>query len=266
MNYLIPLALGLFASSTALAAADLTTTVTVNTSPTLTYSSATYTVAVRNIGNKGASNSTVRIALPATHTSPQVYVLGVLGATSASCARAGTTLTCTLGTIAKSTTKTVFFNIALPVSSVPYVIPATASTTSAENTLANNTGSLTAAESYYSTPINTAPGVPVTMVNDHCTGTGLTSWYECTLFPGAVSSHDTVFHDDGTITIPGDPSYTGQWTLTPTAIGSHLYFYYDDGTGIVAEFDGWGADNFCFEGLTTFGLSPYVAPYSVCPF
>ena len=113
--------------------------------------------------------------------------------------------------------------------------------------------------------MNAAPGLPVLMNNRHCTGTGLTAWYECTLFPSSISSHQAEFHDDGTITIPGEPDYSGQWTVTTTVDGNFLEFYYEDPSGVVAEFEGWGADAACFEGLTTFPGSSYVAPYEVCP-
>ncbi len=260
------LAFTLLAAPSAMAAADLTTTLTVNTSPALTGATARYTAAVRNIGNKSASNCVVDVALPATHTSPQVYVLGTLGAKSPTCTQTGTRLRCTLGTIARNQTASVFFDIALPVSAAAYTFVATATTTSPENSTANNSAPRTALETYYATPINALPGVPVTMNNRHCTGTALTAFYECTLSPGVLSAHTTVFHSDGSITIPDAPGYTGQWTLTSTSSGNFLAFFYDDGTGVIAEFEGWGADGACFEGLTTFpGGGSDVAPYEVCP-
>jgi len=255
----------LMAAPSALAASDLRTTMTVSPVTTLVYNNATYTVAVKNIGNQSASNCSVVINLPATHTSPQVYVLGNLGSRSASCAQSGTRLTCTLGSISRNATKTVFFNIGLPVSAAPLTFVATASTTSTENTLTNNSATMNASQSFYNTPVNAVPGTPVTMNNRHCTGTGLTAWMECTFFPSSIASHQAEFHDDGTITIPGQPAYSGEWTLTTTANGNSLYFYYDDGTGVVIEFNGWGADANCFEGLSTFPGSSYVSPYEVCP-
>ena len=256
----------LLAAPAALAAADLTTAISASPGTAQVYSTARYTVTVSNIGNKSASNATVQIALPATHTSPQVYVLGLLGAKSATCSQSGTTLDCTLGSIARNTSRSVFFDIALPVSSAPFVFTATAATTSAENSTANNGASRTASQSFYATPIAATPGSPVTMVNSHCTGTGLTAWYECTLFPSAISAHDAVFHHDGTMTFPGEPAYGGSWTLTATPTGSYLQFQIVEiGVGPAADFAGWGADGSCFEGLTTFPGSTYVSPYEVCP-
>jgi len=256
----------LLAAPAALAASDLTTTITVSPSVSQVYSNATYTVRVTNIGNQNASNSTVQISLPATHTSPQVYVLGTLGAKSANCTQAGTKLNCSLGTIIKNGNfKTVFFNIALPVSTTPFVFSATAATTSNENSTTNNTGTRTAVQSYFATVVNALPGAPVTMVNSHCTGTGLTAWMECTFFPSSIASHEALYHSDGSLTIPADASYTGGWTVTVTPSGNRLTFFYDDGGGVVANFTGWGADGACFEGLVTFPGSTEVSPYEVCP-
>jgi len=255
----------LLAAPTAMAAADLQTTTSVNISPALTYSTARYTVSVKKIGNQHAQGCTVRINLPPTHTSPQVYVLGILGAKSASCTQTGTRLDCTLGQINKNATKSVWFDIALPVSSAPYVFTAVSATTSNETNFMNNTATRTAQETYYATTVATSPGVPVTMRNRHCTGIGLTAFYECTLFASSITFHDVLFHDDGTITIPGYAGFTGGWTVTPTAVGNFLEFFYDDGTGVVAEFEGWGADALCFEGITTFPGSSYLSPYEVCP-
>lgn len=250
----------------AFAAADLTTSISASPGTAQVYSTARYTVTVSNIGNKSASSATVRIDLPATHTSPQVYVLGSVGAMSAGCSRTGVTINCTLGSIARNSSRSVFFDIALPVSSAPHVLSATAATTSAENSTANNGASRTASQSFYPATVDATPGAPVTMINRHCTGTGLTAWYECTLFPSSISAHDAVFHHDGSITFPSEPGFGGTWTLTNTPNGNRLAFTIDEiGYGPVATFDGWGADADCFEGLTTFPGSAYVSPYEVCP-
>lgn len=246
----------------AMAAADLTTSITTSPSTALVYSTARYTVTVSNIGNKNATSSTVRINLPATHTSPQVYVLGVLGAKSASCTQTGTRLDCALGTINKNASASVFFDIALPVSTTPFVFTATAATNVAENSTANNAASRTASQSFFATTVSG----PVTMTNSHCTGTGLTSYYECTRFPSSIATHQATFNLDGSIVIPGEPTFSGQWTVTATPSGSFLEFYYEElGAGVVLEFEGWGSSATCFEGLSTFPGSTYVSPYRVCP-
>ncbi|MFO0748481.1 MAG: CARDB domain-containing protein [Myxococcota bacterium] len=246
------------AAPAASANADLTTSFTVTPSPAQVYGSASYTVRVSNIGNKNASNCSVSIQLPPTHTNPQVYVLGILGSRSATCTQSGTTLTCPLATINKGTNKTVFFNIQLPVSTTPFVFTATASTTSAENSTSNNAATSTAAQTFFPTAWGAGP---VDVTNSHCTGIGLTSWYECTLFSGAVTTHATTLLAGGGISFPAAPGYTGMWSTTADS----LHFeYYDGGGATVAIFDGQGTTADCYEGLTLFPGSSYVAPYKVC--
>lgn len=255
----------LVAAPGAHAAADLRTTLAASPASQQVYATTRYTVTVKNWGNKKASGNGVTIQLPATHTSPQVYVLGTLVARHANCSLVGTTtLVCTLPALNANASTSVWFDLQLPVSDAPIVISAVADSDSPENSTTNNGASLTASQTYFSTPINAAP--TVTMVNQHCTGTNLTAWKECTYFPSSISSHQAVFHDDGSITIPGEPSYGGGWTLTTTASGNFLEFYYDEtSSGVVAEFQGWGASGTCFEGLVTFPGSTYVSPYRVCP-
>jgi hypothetical protein len=251
----------LAASTTALAASDLTTTITPPSPTKFVYQTGRYNVKVSNIGNQTAYSSTVSIQLPETNTSPQVYIMGTLGARSASCALSGRVLNCTLGNINRNKSVTVWFDISLPQSADPIVFVATAATTSTENTTANNQATRTAVLNYYSVPFTG----PRTVLNEHCTGTGLAAWFECTLFPGAVSSHTTTFEADGTIWYDygAGPEYLGDWQQ-PTA--SELTFQYYDGVGgpLMAEFVGDGTSSTCWEGLTTFVGSTYVAPYKVC--
>ena len=242
----------------ALAASDLTTTITAPSA--YVYEPATWSVRVNNIGNQTAQNVTVAIQLPATHTSPQVYVLGTLGSTSSSCTRTGTTLNCSLGSIAKRSNKTVTFTIAFPQNAEPLVVQAAAATTSAENSTSNNGASATAALDNYGGWIV----APAPMRNRLCTGTGLTSFYECTLFPSSLSSWDSVLLPGGDLEVVGeDPGvYTGYWEqIGATELTFEVYEF---GT-VVATFTGFGTGGGCFEGLTTFPGSSYVSPYEVCP-
>lgn len=216
-----------------------------------------YTVTVRNAGNRNASAVSLVIDLPATHTSPQVFVMGDLGARDSRCALSGTRLTCNLGTINRNTSKAVYFDIALPYSAAPLNFSFRASTTTAETSLANNNLAHTAAPLTY--PLTVIP--PVNITNRHCTGTGLTAFFECELFPSSIASHNTVFNADHTITIPDAPTYTGTWTQ-PTP--GRLQFQYFNGTTLVASFDGRGVDGRCFHGMTTFPGSTYVSAYEVC--
>ena len=223
-----------------------------------------YNVNVANIGNKNASGVSLVITLPDTNSSPQNYVLGVLTGVDPRCSLSSATLTCALGTINKNASTNVAFTIAVPWTSESVVFAATATTTTLPETNAtNNSDSLALTQTYIATPIVTATSVFVE--NRHCTGTGLTSFYVCTLFSGAISQHDVDFNFDGTITFvnPSAPDMSGAWSQNPS--GSSLFFeYYDDLGAVVATFNGNGVGSDCFEGLTTFPDSSYVAPYEVC--
>ena len=241
----------------ALAAADLSTTLTAPASQVV-YVDGTYTVSVKNVGNKTAYNVSVVIDLPETHTSPSVYVMGDVGAMSGSCSQSGTAITCNLGSLGKGRTSTVSFDIALPWSDVSLDFTATASTTSSESNTSNNADSASANATYIDAPIS----APATATNSHCTGTGLTGWLECTSFPRSITAHDADFAADGTISFPGqDPLYTGEWQQGSDDELSFQYYY--DGS-LVADFYGNGVSSSCFEGLTLFTGSSYVAPYEVC--
>lgn len=228
------------------------------------YESAGYNVRVRNVGNKNAAGVRVTIQLPTTRTSPTVYLMGTLGAYSSSCARSGNALVCTLGTLAKNASVSVFFDMLLPYSTMPIVFTATATTTTAgERNPANNTLSHTASPLTYPVTMNHVD--PAT--HSHCTGNpSLSSYFECALFPSSISEHETVFNADGTITFIGVPaSFTGSWTYT--AATHRLQFEYLDGGLSVATFDGRGttASGKCFEGKTLFPDNPdYVSIYRVC--
>lgn len=258
LRYASALALLAFGAP-AFAAADLVTTIN-QPSGVSVYDSATWSVQVANVGNKGASNVTLSIQLPRTNTSPTVYVMGTVGTMSTGCSRSGTVITCNLGTVAKGSSSTKSFAITLPQSVGTLDFSATATTTSAETNTANNTDTDIASLLYYDNPLSG----DTAMVNDHCTGTGLEAWYECTLFPSSISSHGTTLNGDGTISFgPEGEGYTGSWEQ-PTD-DSLLFTYYDPENNPVAYFEGDGVLDGCFEGLTTFPGSSYVAPYSVCP-
>ena len=49
-----------------------------------------------------------------------------------------------------------------------------------------------------------------------------------------------------------------------TTPDSLVFTYVEQGVGVVAEFEGWGTSDNCFEGITTFPDSSYIAPYEVC--
>lgn len=253
----VVLGLASLLSQPAWAAADVVASVALPTS-TFVYDTGRVNVTVSNRGNKTANAVEVVIALPETHTSPQVHVLGDLGARDGRCTQVGTTLECTLGALRKGASTTVWFDIALPYSAEPIVFDADATTTSPENSTSNNGDTETAAPLYDAVPIAVGDGAFIA----HCTGTNLISFFECELYPSSISTHEHVFGASGTLSIPVAPDFTGTWSQ---ASPDRLTFSYFDETGaLAATFVGRGVSPDCFEGLTTFPDSDYVSPYSVC--
>ncbi len=221
------------------------------------YDQARYTIRVDNIGNKNASSVKVYVQLPETQTSPTVHVMGIVGTLHRKCSQSGSILTCDFGKVRKNRSKTRWFEIALPVSATPLDFIVEGKTTSNENSTANNALSHTATLDYYDTPI----AGPVNVHNEHCTGQGLIGFYECTLFPSSISSHDVVFEANGTITFTNAPGYTGAWNQV---LPDRLSFAYYNNGQLVAGFHGYGVPGDCFEGLTLFPGSQWRAPYQVC--
>jgi hypothetical protein len=248
--------LTLLAATPAFAAANLRVTIPAP-APTHVYDAIDYDVVVTNDGNKPASAVNLKIALPRTHTSPQVRVMGTLVGHDSRCTLVGTELRCSLGALAKGATTVVSFGIELPEAAETLSISASATTTSAENTTADNAAVDAPALLHYAVAIaGEAPAV-----NRHCTGQALTSFFECTTAPSSISAHDTVLHADGTLSFPAEPEYDGAWSQ-PTA--DSLVFTYTYGGEVVAEFAGHGTDTNCFEGMVMFPGSAYVSPYEVC--
>lgn len=240
----------------ALAAADLAVSLPAP-APAHVYESATYEVEVANVGNRNADDVTLTIALPETHTSPQVYVMGELGSIDGRCTQSGTELVCDLGRIRKNRSTTVSFDLELPQADEVLEIVADASTSSSESNLANNEASLAPSLLSYSTTVSAGDVAQV----EHCTGQGLTSFYECVLSPSSISSH-IVELGSGTLSFPGqDPGYGGTWSQ-PSADQLSMTYTYNGSP--VAQFDGWGTSPGCFEGITTFPGSAWVSPYEVC--
>lgn len=219
-----------------------------------------YRITVANPGKKVANDVQLVVTLPATHTSPQTFVMGTLSGVDSRCNLVGTNLNCSLGALAKSASTQVNFTLALPQSSAPEVVAAGVTTSSTESSTGNNNASVTASLLHPSLPI---PAGSVA-VNSHCTGTTLTAYFECTKFPSSISSHTTQFLAGGAIAFvsPAAPGYTGTWNQT--AGSDRLHFEYSNGTSTVATFDGWAVSSTCFEGITTFPGSSYVSPYQVC--
>lgn len=257
-NARILVALGLLgASFPAVAAPDLSTSISA-ASGVYVYASGRYTVTVSNAGPHNASSASVVIQLPETHTSPTVHVMGVVDGKSSSCTQSGTALTCALGSIRKGRSASVHVDLTLPESAAPLQIVATAST-SGETHTANNTATHTAALVNPLQPV----GAPRTADVRLCTGTDLTSFFECELYPSSLSGFTLELAADGSLTVPeGGPTYGGDWGQDGDA---NLWFVIEEFGAPVAEFDGYGVGGDCFEGITTFPGDPtYVSPYEVC--
>ena len=184
-------------------------------------------------------------------------MLGTVGAKDARCVTSGNDLVCTLGTIAKGKTASVWFDIALPYSSAPISINASVTTTAKQNSLLNDSDSEVVPLGH---PDLIIAGGETAYI-DHCTGTGLTSFFECECFPSSISSHTHVFNADGSLTVPEDLTATGWWAQPTDGTLEFAYEVYGDE---VAYFSGVAVDSSCFEGVTTFPGSIYVSPYEVC--
>jgi len=249
---------GLLAAGPAFASPDLRTTVT---GPAAVNVDAygNYIVSVRNSGTATANSVSVRVDLPETNTSPSTYLMGAVGTLPSGCSRSGAVITCTVSSLRRNRSSSWTLSLAFPLADQDLTIDVTASTTTSESNTTNNGSSLIALPLPVDVVNFTGSG---DLTNDHCTGTGLTSYFECECFPSSISSHTVTFHSDGTITIDGYPEYGGSWTSDGPA---HLLFTYTEFGVPVADFEGWGVDSDCFEGLTTFIPDEgWVSPYRVC--
>lgn len=224
------------------------------------YQSGTFTYTIKNIGKKTAMGAKVVITLPSTATSPQVYMMGTLNSYSTRCTRSGLVLTCPLGNLAKDAVTTIYVDVRPPYSAAPIVLSAVASTDTPEPNQTNNTINRTLTLGTW--PI--AMTFDAVITHSHCTGTTLSSYFECTMFPSSISSHSATFHADGTISFPSTYGpYSGTWTLTPTE--NRLQFEYFESGNLVASFDGRGVGGNCVEGLVRFEPNNgYVSPYRFC--
>lgn len=249
----VPLLLSL--ASIAEAAPNVDLQVSMQAPSVHVYESGTYSVRVTNAGNRHASGASLVIDLPQTFTSPQVYLMGTLGAFDNRCTRSGRRLTCALGTINRNTFKTVTFNLAMPYSTAPLVINAVASSTGLAPELSpyNNQLGYTAQLALYPEVITSGNAD-----NRVCAGTaGLSSFFECELFPSSISEFSSVLHPDNSVTVNGDP--IGSWWM----IGNDtLHLEYVDG-GTIHVLDAKSVGGGCFEGVITF-TGGWVGLHEVC--
>ncbi|MCA9572804.1 MAG: hypothetical protein KC656_33430, partial [Myxococcales bacterium] len=209
MNHVLLPSLGLLLlAPTAFAQADLEVTITPPSTVPTVYDVARYEVTVANDGRRNASDVELVVQLPETHTSPQVYTLAMVDGHSSACAAVGTTLVCDLGTLRKRRSATVWVDLALPYSSEPMVIEAHADTSSGDSNPTNDDDVLVAQVAY----VPVALTAPQAVTNAHCTGVGLTSFYECLLFPSSLTAHPATLLPGGVVDLSANgPGVTGQW-------------------------------------------------------
>jgi len=88
-----------------------------------------YTVTVKNIGGRAASDVKVTVDFPLTNTSPTKYILGKLtGIDPQKCQIVSNKLECNLGNLSVNQSKFFTFNFELPVSTRTITFTAVAST------------------------------------------------------------------------------------------------------------------------------------------
>lgn len=216
-----------------------------------------YTATVQNVSRTTAANVKLEITLPLTHTSPQVYILWEVSGLDSSCNVVSNKIVCRLGSMKRNISKNISFSYAIPVSTQSATIVASISSDTNDNNAGNDTDSFSPNLVYPNRVITSGLAN-----NDHCTGTNLTSYYECIVSPSSTSSHDVTFLANGTIDL-WVPGYTGTWSQ---ATPYQLHFEYFENAVKVAEFDGYAINGGnCFDGITNFfPASGYNSAYRVC--
>ena len=220
------------------------------------YTPYVYRVRASNVGGTRAENVSLTIDMPLTDTSPTQFILGRLSSISSNCQIVSNKIECSLGRINPGRSKTVRFTFVIPVSTKTLSISATG-TADVDANPNNDADTMVFNMRHHDLIISSA----VDVINQHCTGTNLTSFYECVLTPTSVTDHPTTLNGDGSITFQAG-NYTGSW-YQPTP--KELVFNYTYGSIVLLEFHGYAVSANCFEGLSTFPPRPqYVSPYSVC--
>lgn len=218
-----------------------------------------YTARVKNIGNQTAQNVVLTITFPLTNTSPTRYIMGKVTAFPSNCSITSNKLVCSLGNIGTSNNsnlRQVSFNFEYPVTTQALSLLATATTSSQNEQNANNNFlSVAPNVAHQSMPLTSAD-----VVVSHCTGTNLTSYFECEQAPSSISSFPMQLAPGGTI-VPPAPGYFGTWSQPSN---EELQFNISDGYS-GATFNGFVANGNCFDGIATFTpASSYNSAYRVC--
>lgn len=223
-----------------------------------------YTSRVKNIGNQTALGVTLTVEFPLTNTSPNRHILGKLTGVQASggtCSIITNRIVCNFGNLSHNQIKYARFNFEFQVATTAPTLKSTATTTNGnEVDSANNTRSFTPTPRYPDNIITSGNYIVTS-----CTGTNLTSFYECELYPSSQQSFDMDLNLGGTISIQQAPGYTGLWDQNGLPANKTLHFTIDGGSGTEVIFNGFATSGACFEGITTFPQSSnYNAAYRVC--
>ena len=234
-----------------------------NTSP-LVESPYTYTTRVKNVGNRTANNVSLTVEFPLTNTSPNRHILGKLTGVQTpqgTCSLLSNKIVCNFGNMSNNQVRQVSFTFEFQVAAAAPTLRSTAATTSTnEANAANNSLSFTPAVRYPDNVISSGNYVVTS-----CSGTNLTSFYECELYPSSQQSFDMDLNLGGTISIQQAPTYTGMWDQLGQPANKSLHFTIDGGSGTEVIFNGFATSGTCFEGIATFPQSSsYNAAYRVC--
>lgn len=215
-----------------------------------------YRVTVRNVGNKKATGVKLVVDMPLTDTSPTRHILGKL-TNFGSCQKVSNKLQCNLPDLNSNQSAFINFTFELPVSTKTLSFNATASMTGTPaETITNNNSRLHTPVIAHGTNQITDGDIVVSM----CTGRGLSSYFECELFPGSIQSFDATLNGDGTIMMDNYQIGTWDQNISPKRLHMNL----TDGS-MFADFNGFSTGTNCFEGMTIFTpASPYSSPYKVC--
>lgn len=230
--------------------------------PTRVYDVAHYDVRITNTGNRNSGAVNVAIQLPKTNTSPTVTVMGTVSGITGGCSLSGTRILCSIPAgIARNQTAQVGFDIRLPYSTNPLTFRADV-TTNNDGNLANNTSTTTASQTNWTVP---APTATTLVTNSHCSGTNLSSFFECALYPSSISTHQVNFVPTsataGTIDfspVGAQGTYSGTYAVN----GSQLTFVYLQNGQPYGTFSGQGTAANCWEGIMNFPTN--MAVYKVC--
>ena len=264
LSVLVPLfassSLVLPGAAVAASGSDLAPTITVSGS-SLVGTATHYDVHIQNSGNRNSGAVNVYIQLPKTNTSPTVHVMGTLGPIPTGCSKTGTRLICSIpsGVRKNNTSAPIGFDLTLPYSANPIALRVDVDTNNDIN-LANNHSVSIAMQTYQNV---TPPSGDFAVTNRHCTGTNLSSYFECIVSPGSVATHPATFLANGAISLD-EPGYSGSWAVS----GTQLSFSYSELGQPVGSFVGQGvsvgtAGQNCWDGRFTTDGS-YTIVYRVC--